>query len=94
VLAAELELATTAAIAGEGLRYTVINIGALPIMLGEAYELKRLTDDGWERVKVSARYPLRKRLAVDRDPHPGYEWVACQEIEPLEVTAEFEVTKD
>jgi hypothetical protein len=31
VLAAELELATTAAIAGEGLRYTVVNIGALPI---------------------------------------------------------------
>jgi hypothetical protein len=58
VLAAELELATTAAIAGEGLRYTVSNIGALPIMLGEAYELERLTDDGWERVKVSANFRL------------------------------------
>jgi hypothetical protein len=42
----------------------------------------------------TGRYRLRKRLAVDRDPHPGYEWVARQEIEPLEVTAEFEVTKD
>jgi hypothetical protein len=122
VLAAELELATTAVIADEGLRYTVVNIGVLPIILGEAYELERWTDGRWERVKVSTnfrlwgrrlesgdrfeltsripefvhrgRYRLRKRLAVDRDPHPGYEWVARQEIEPLKVTAEFEVTKD
>ncbi|HUA45700.1 MAG TPA: hypothetical protein VMA77_10760, partial [Solirubrobacteraceae bacterium] len=41
---------------------------------------------------LAGRYRLRKRLEVDRDPHPGYEWVARQEIEPIEVTAEFEVT--
>jgi hypothetical protein len=121
-LAAELELATTASTARDGLRYTVVNTGELPIMLGEAYELERLTDDGWQRVRIgtnfrlwgrrlesgdrfeltsripelapAGRYRLRKRLAVDRDPHPGYEWVAHQQIAPLEVTAEFEVTKD
>jgi hypothetical protein len=40
------------------------------------------------------RYRLRKRLAVDRDPHPGYEWVARQGIEPIEVIGEFDVTVD
>jgi hypothetical protein len=39
-----------------------------------------------------AHYRLRKRLDVDRDPHPGYEWVARQEIHAIEATAEFEVT--
>ena len=37
------------------------------------------------------RYRLRKRLRVDRDPRPGYERVAAQEVEPIEVTVEFEV---
>ena len=120
-LAAELELAATST-TGDGLRYMVVNTGELPIMLGEAYVLERLTDDGWERVRIgtnlrlwgrrlelgdrfeltvripgfapAGRYRLRKRLALDRDPHPGYEWVAHQEIEPLDVTAEFEVAKD
>ena len=120
VLAARLELSTTVAIAGEGLAYTVVNIGALPIMLGAAYQLDRFADNEWEHVEVPyafrlwgqrlesggtseltarvpelvqpGRYRLRKRLDVDRDPHPGYESVAHQEIEPIEVTAEFEVT--
>jgi hypothetical protein len=102
--------------------YTVVNAGATPIMLGEAYELERISDDGWERVELPyvfrlwgrrlesgdrcelaarvpevvqpGRYRLRKRLDVDRDPHPGYEWVAHQEIQPVEVTAEFAVTVD
>jgi hypothetical protein len=122
VLAANLELASTAAIAGGGVGYTVVNAGALPIMLGEAYELECLTEDGWERFPIGyafrlwgrrlesgdrfeltarvpepvqpGRYRLRKRLDVDRDPHPGYEWVAHQEIEPIDLTAEFEVTTD
>lgn len=37
------------------------------------------------------RYRLCKRLIVDRAPHPGYEWVAGQEIQPIEVIAEFDV---
>ena len=122
MLAADLELATKPAVAGESLRYTVINIGVLPLMLGEAYQLERLTNDGWERVNIgvnfrlwgrrlesgdrfeltsripefvhSGRYRLRKRLDVDRDPHPGYEWMAHEEIESIELTAEFEVTTD
>jgi hypothetical protein len=40
---------------------------------------------------VPGRYRLCKRLIADRDPQPGYEWVAQQEIEPVDVTAEFEV---
>jgi hypothetical protein len=120
VLAARLELSAATFSRGEDLRYVVINTGDLPIMLGEAYELERLTDDGWERaagpyafrlwgrrleaggryeltVRVPelaqpGRYRLRKRLGVDRDPHPGYEWVAHQVIDPIEVTAEFEMT--
>jgi hypothetical protein len=39
----------------------------------------------------SGRYRLRKRVDVDRDPHPGYEWVAGREIEPVDLTAEFYV---
>jgi hypothetical protein len=98
----------------------VVNVGELPIMLGEAYELDREAADGWERIslpyafrlwgrrlesgdrhELSARVPefaqlgryrLRKRLDVDRDPRPGYEWVAGEEIQPIEVTGEFEVT--
>jgi hypothetical protein len=101
--------------------YTVVNTGELPIALGAAYELDRLTDDAWEaipipymfrawgrrlesgeRYELQARVPeftepghcrLRKRLRVDRDPHPGYEWLA-REIEPIELTAEFEVIAD
>jgi hypothetical protein len=38
------------------------------------------------------RYRLRKRLGPDRDPHPGYEWVARHPSEPIEAAAEFEVT--
>lgn len=37
------------------------------------------------------RHRLRVRLSADRDPHPGYEWVAQQEIQPVEVSAEFDV---
>ena len=121
-LAARLELAASAVVPGRVLEYTVINTGALPIMLGEAYGFERPAGDGWERVPVPyafrlwgrrlesggrfeltarvpelahpGRYRLRKRLQVDRDPHPGYEWVAAREIEPIEVTAEFDVTVD
>jgi hypothetical protein len=117
---ARLELGVVAVAPGGTVGYTVVNVGDLPIMLGEAYELDRLADDEWERVKVPymfrswgrrlesgarfeltarvpelvapGRYRVRKRLDVDRDPHPGYEWVAHQEIKPIEVTAEFEVT--
>lgn len=60
---------------------------------------------GWrleagERYELSARVPdfvqpglyrLRKRLEADRDPHPGYEWVAGQGIAPIELTAQFSV---
>ena len=37
------------AVAGEGFGYTVVNIGALPIMVGAAFKLEQLTEDGWER---------------------------------------------
>jgi hypothetical protein len=37
------------------------------------------------------RHRLRVRVSADRDPHPGHEWVARQEIQPIEVSAEFEV---
>jgi hypothetical protein len=33
------------------------------------------------------RYRLRKHLRADRDPHPGYEWVATEEIQAIELTA-------
>jgi hypothetical protein len=36
-------------------------------------------------------YRLRKRLRADRDPHPGYEWVALSDVAPCEATAEFTV---
>ncbi len=39
-------------------------------------------------------YLLRKGLQVDRDPYPGYEWVAAEKVEPIVVTAEFEVVAD
>jgi hypothetical protein len=102
--------------------YSVVNVGELPIMLGEAYELEWLSDGGWEWVDLpfafrlwgrrlesgdryelaarvpdgahTGRYRLRKRLDVDRDPHPGYEWLAGSGIEPIEVTAEFDVTPE
>ncbi|MDQ6807461.1 MAG: hypothetical protein M3065_21495, partial [Actinomycetota bacterium] len=38
------------------------------------------------------RYRLCKRLSVDRDPHPGWESVAREDIQPIEVTTEFSVT--
>ena len=121
-LVARLELGAVAAAPGGMLGYSVVNAGGLPIMLGEAYELERFSDGGWERVEfplafrfwgrrlesgdryelvarvpdlaLPGRYRLRKRLVVDRDPHPGYEWVAEQEIEPIEVIGEFDVTVD
>ena len=49
-----------------------------------------LTARVWEQAQPG-RYRLRVPLGVDRDPHPGYEWVAAQEIEPIEVTADFDV---
>jgi hypothetical protein len=39
----------------------------------------------------AGRHRLRVRLPADRDPHPGYEWVAQEEIQPVEVSAEFDV---
>jgi hypothetical protein len=41
-----------------------------------------------------AGYRLCKRLAVDRNPHPGYEWVTGREIPPIEVSAEFDVAAE
>jgi hypothetical protein len=49
-----------------------------------------LTARVWEHAQPG-RYRLRVPLRVDRDPHPGYEWVATPEIGPIEVTAEFVV---
>ena len=49
-----------------------------------------LTAHIWKHADLG-RYRLRVLLEVDRDPHPGYGWVAPQEIEPIEVTAEFVV---
>lgn len=111
-LAARLELAAAAAMPGERLGYAVVNTGELPIMLGEAYELERVSDDGWERFPVPYMFRMwgrrlepggRSELTA-RVPelaesgryrlHPGYEWVAGQEIEPIEVVADFEVMRD
>jgi hypothetical protein len=117
-----MEVGAAVATPGESVGYTVINTGDVPIMLGEAYGLERLSDGAWERVELPyafrlwgrrlesgdryelsarvpdfvqpGRYRLRKRLDADRDPHPGYEWVAGQDIEPIEVTAEFNVAVD
>jgi hypothetical protein len=55
---------------------------------GDRYGLAARVPDS----ALPGRYRLRKRLDVDRDPHPGYEWVAHQEIDAIEVTAEFEIT--
>lgn len=121
-LGARLEVAAGGTGPGGTLLYSVINTGALPIMLGAAYVLERATGDGWERVPFPrafplwgrrlepgsryqltarvweqaqpGRYRLRVPLDVDRDPHPGYEWVATREIEPIEVTARFTVTRE
>jgi hypothetical protein len=49
-LAAHLELSVTKAVPGQSVRYSVVNQGPVPIMLGEAYALERLTDHGWERL--------------------------------------------
>jgi Big-like domain-containing protein len=117
-----LELSAPAAAPGGIVGYAVTNAGDVPIMLGEAYELERLSNGEWERVELPyafrlwgrrvesgdryelsarvpdlaqpGRYRLRKRLDADRDPRPGYEWVAGQEIQPIEVTAEFNVAAD
>jgi hypothetical protein len=52
------------------------------------------------RLELTARIPddaqpgrhrLRKPLQADRDPHPGYEWVATSAIRPIELTLEFDV---
>lgn len=37
------------------------------------------------------RHRLRKRLDADRDPHPGWEWVAGEDIAGITASAEFEV---
>ncbi|MFZ0088482.1 MAG: immunoglobulin-like domain-containing protein [Solirubrobacteraceae bacterium] len=57
---------------------------------GDRHELSARLPD---RVQPG-RYRLHKRLDADRDPHPGYEWVAGSEIQPIEVTAEFNVAAD
>ena len=54
---------------------------------GGRYELSARVPD----LAQPGRYRLRKRLDVDRDPHPGYEWLGGEKIEPIEVTAEFDV---
>lgn len=56
----------------------------------EAGERSELVAQVWDHAQPG-RYRLRVPLQVDRDPHPGYEWVALQEIKPIEVTAEFDV---
>jgi hypothetical protein len=119
VLAARVESAGTTAAPGGQIKYTVLNTGALPIMLGAHYELDRFIDNTWEpfplpyafrlwgrrletgnRYELTARIPehappgryrLRKRLDVDRDPHPGYESLATKQIDPIELTTEFDV---
>lgn len=49
-LAAHLELAAATAMPGAGVRYSAVNDGPVPIMLGEGYSLDQLTDHGWERL--------------------------------------------
>jgi hypothetical protein len=39
----------------------------------------------------AGNYRLRKRLAADRDPHPGYEWLAQSDVASCEAIAEFTV---
>lgn len=39
----------------------------------------------------AGNYRLRKRLAADRDPHPGYEWLAQSDVAPFKAIAEFTV---
>ena len=56
----------------------------------EAGDRSELVARVWDQAQPG-RYRLRVPLQVDRDPHPGYEWVATQEIKPIEVTAEFDV---
>jgi hypothetical protein len=57
---------------------------------GDRYELSARVADFVQ----PGRYRLRKRLDADRDPHPEYEWVAGSEIQPIELTAEFNVAVD
>jgi hypothetical protein len=36
-------------------------------------------------------YRLLKQLDADRDPRPGFEWVAQHDFEPVQTKAEFDV---
>lgn len=55
--------------------------------IGSRYELTARVPG----VASPGHYRLRKRLDVDRDSHPGYKWWPAQEIESIEVIAEFDV---
>jgi len=59
----------------------------------EAGARSELTARVWSP-HTPGRYRLRVPLGVDRDLHPGYEWVAAREIEPVEVTAEFDAAAE
>ena len=52
-----------------------------------------LTARVWEQAQPG-RYRLRVPLRVDRDPQPGRDRTAAQENDPIEVTADFDVTLD
>lgn len=54
---------------------------------GESVALTARIPDG----TPAGRYRLNKRLAVDRDPHPGYEWIAHHDIPPSVAFGEFDV---
>ena len=80
-LAAHLELAETKALPGARIRYSVVNDGPVPIMLGEHYSLEHLSDRGWEGLPTlmfhlvgyylpeGARHELD--LRIPEDAHPG-----------------------
>jgi hypothetical protein len=118
-LDARLEVLDLPVVAGGAVKYAVLNLGAAPIMVGEAFVLERLVGDEWEHVEVLSmfrawgralgsgerfelmarvperarpgRYRLRKSLMVDRDPSPGLEWAAGRELDPVDVSTEFDV---
>ena len=54
---------------------------------GESFALTARIPDG----TPAGRYRLTKRLGVDRDPHPGYEWIAHHDIQPCVAFEEFDV---
>jgi hypothetical protein len=58
----------------------------------ESERRRELTARIPERVQ-SGRHRLRVRMRADRDPHPGFEWVALEQIQPIEVCAEFDVVR-